>query len=272
MQASRTTRNYKKDIQAATYLDDLFMTVVLSHFPEVTQFVLRIIMEMPDLELVEILTQPDKKSFFNRSIRLDVLAKDSKGRLYNIEVQNADEGAEPKRARYHSSVIDSDYLKKGAKFNELPETYVIFITENDVIGGNKPLYHIDRRIEEMKFAHFKDEQHIIFANTAYRGRKKIVKLFHDLICSDPDKMNYPELAAAARYFKEDDKGVIKMCRMMDKIVKEENKAAVQDAIKQERRRNFAEMSKDGVPKEKIKKYLGISDKEYKELLSVTPAS
>jgi len=214
-------RSYKKNIQEATYLDDLFMTVAFTHFPEVAQFVLRIIMDMPDLELVEILTQQDKKSFFNRSLRLDVLAKDSTGRLYNIEVQNADEGAEPRRARYHSSVLDSDYLKKGAEFDELPETYVIFITENDVIGGNKPLYHIDRRIKEMKFAPFLDEQHIIFANTAYKGRSPLARLFHDFICNDPDKMFYSEMANAARYFKEDDTGVMHMCKMMDKIVKEE---------------------------------------------------
>ena len=29
-------------------------------------------------------------------------------------------------------------LKPGEDFKDLPETYVIFITENDVIGGNLP--------------------------------------------------------------------------------------------------------------------------------------
>ena len=42
----------------------------------------------------------------------------------------------------------------------MPETYVIFITENDVLKGNLPLYHIERRIEELELA-FGDESHII---------------------------------------------------------------------------------------------------------------
>lgn len=54
-----------------------------------------------------------------------------------IEIQRADKGADPKRARYHSSILDAHLLRPNDDFKDLPETYVIFITGNDVIGDNE---------------------------------------------------------------------------------------------------------------------------------------
>lgn len=53
-------------------------------------------------------------------------------------------GAGFKRARYNSSLLDASILKPGQKPEELPETYVIFITETDVIGKDKAIYPIER--------------------------------------------------------------------------------------------------------------------------------
>ena len=39
-------------------------------------------------------------------------------------------------------------LNPGDLFDNLPETYVIFITKNDVLGYNLPINHIRRRSNE----------------------------------------------------------------------------------------------------------------------------
>ena len=65
-------------------------------------------------------------------IRMDVHATDSTGTEYDIEVQRADKGAGTKRARFNSSLLDLNSLRKGSDYEKLPESYVIFITENDV--------------------------------------------------------------------------------------------------------------------------------------------
>ena len=49
-------------------------------------------------------------------------------------------------------MIDRTLLSKGEDFEDLVDTYVIFITENDKFGKGIPLYHIERRIEEMDYA------------------------------------------------------------------------------------------------------------------------
>lgn len=106
---------------------------------------------MPELKVLKVQIQVFVENLLNRSVRLDILASDSTGVRFNVEVQrsDADTGAGQKRARFHSSMMDTNLLKKGHKFEYLPETYVVFITENDVIGYGKPLYRIERWIENI---------------------------------------------------------------------------------------------------------------------------
>ena len=51
-------------------------------------------------------------------MRLDIKAEAGDGRPLDIEVQNKDEGAEPKRARYNSSLLDANALKKGEDYDK----------------------------------------------------------------------------------------------------------------------------------------------------------
>ncbi|MCM1560690.1 MAG: hypothetical protein NC123_14280, partial [Butyrivibrio sp.] len=60
-----------------------------------------------------------------------------------------------------------------------------------------------------------DGSHIIYVNGKYRGDDEIGKLMHDFSCTDPDDMNYEALAKKARYFKQDEKGVAAMCKMLE---------------------------------------------------------
>lgn len=107
------------------------------------------------------------KNLQGRSVRLDVAATDAEDKEYNIEIQRAGHGANPKRARYHSSLLDANTLIAGDDVDKLPETYIIFVTEKDVIGKNKPIYHIDRFIRETE-ENFGDGTHIIYVNGAYQ--------------------------------------------------------------------------------------------------------
>jgi len=46
--------------------------------------------------------------------------------------------------------MDANALKSGGDVGTLRDTYVIFITENDVMGGGCEVYEIDRTIRQMK--------------------------------------------------------------------------------------------------------------------------
>jgi len=225
-----------KKIPEFRLMDDTFMTAFFDGQNEIMEFVLKIILKKEDLKVISTVTQREIHSVKGRSARLDVYASDSKGKYYNIEVQNADEGADVKRARFNSSMMDSIFLKKKAKFKELPETYVIFITENDVLGGNSPIYHIDRTIKELNHSNFEDEQHIIYVNGAWKENDEIGKLMQDFFCKDPQKMNYGILSKRANYIKTD--GGSGMCKIMDDLIKLER----EDAKNEERTKRNKEIA------------------------------
>ena len=221
-----TVDNKRKEllekIKEFRLLDDDFMSKVFEDDYDGIEFLLHIITEIPDLKVQEARTQYSIKNLKGRSVRLDIYAIDSNGKKYNIEVQRADRGAGTKRARYNSSVIDANSLLPGTDFSDLPETYVIFITENDFMGGNKPIYHVERVVKELG-VNFDDEAHIIYVNGAYRDESPIGLLMHDFSCKNPDDMHYKILADKTRYFKEDEKGVAAMCKIMEDLIDNEKK-------------------------------------------------
>ena len=126
------------------------------------------------------------------------------------------------RARFYSAVLDANSLLPGQGFDELPETYVIFITEHDVLKGGFPIYHINRKIEETGMT-FCDKSHILYVNGQYWGDDAIGRLMHDFSCADPDDMNSSVLAGKARYLKKDEKGVRQMSIIMEELIAEDRR-------------------------------------------------
>ena len=208
-------------------MDDDFMSKCFEENIECTELVLHIVLGRDDLKVKKVETQHFMKNLQGRLIILDIYATDETGKRYNVEIQRADRGAGAKRARYHSSLIDANVTEPGDKLENLVETYVIFITENDVLGKGKPLYHIDRVIKETG-ENFGDEAHILYVNGAYRDESPIGILMHDFSCTDAKDMKYRTLAERVRYFKEDEKGVAAMCKAMEDM---RNEAALEKGKK-----------------------------------------
>jgi predicted transposase/invertase (TIGR01784 family) len=193
---------------------------------ECINLMLRIILDKEDLVVNKSFMQYDLKNLYGHSLRLDVYAQDSNGTLFNIEIQRSNNGASPERARYHCGLIDMNTLKAGESFKSLPETYVIFITENDVLGNNLPIYHIERTILETDKS-FNDKSHIIYVNAQIQDETKLGKLMHDIMCPEPNEMNYTTLSDRVRYFKENTKGVTHMCELMEKFLYESNQETIE---------------------------------------------
>ena len=119
---------------------------------------------------------------------MDCVARDSEGKQFDVEIQQDNEGASPKRAHYHSGLMDMNTLNPGQDFDELPESYVIFITRDDILGYGLPIYHIDRQIKEINKS-FQDEAHIIYVNSRKQDDTELGRLMHDLYCKRADEMH-----------------------------------------------------------------------------------
>ncbi len=135
-------------LEGFTLLDDEFMTIVFDRNKEATELLLKIILARNDIEVTEVVAQREYKNPVTggRSIKLDIYAKGSDGKVYDIEVQNGNAGADVHRARFHSSMLDTKMLKEKQKFKELHESYVIFITKNDYMKLGLPLYKRSRYV------------------------------------------------------------------------------------------------------------------------------
>ncbi len=218
---TKREQEINKTIDGFSLFDDDFMSIVFDGNIEATEFLLNIILERDDLEVIEVVGQREYKnsSIHGRSICIDIFAKDSKGKVYDIEVQQSDDGADVHRARFYSSMIDTKMLGKRQKFKELHEIFVIFITKNDVLGSGLPLYHIDRVVKETGLP-FGDGSHIIYVNGRYQNvNDPIGKLVHDFDCKRSEDMYYPVLAKQIHYFKETEGGRTAMCKAVEELVK-----------------------------------------------------
>ena len=228
-------------LRAFRLFDDDFMTACLQRNPECTELVLRILLNQPDLEVSDVRTQVFVENLLNRSVRLDVLATDHTGKKYNIEIQREDRGAGRKRARYNSSMMDANLLKKGENFEQLPETYVIFITENDVLGKGQSLYQIERCILGSG-EQFLDGSHILYVNGRNQDETPIGRLMHDFSCTSASEMHYELLAEQVRYFKEQKEGILIMCKAMEDM----RNQALQEGLEAGRKEGIQEGRKEGI--------------------------
>lgn len=201
-------------------MDDEFMRCLFKDNIPLAQLVLRIITGKDGLEIVECRTQKDMKRLAGaRSICLDAYGMDSDGKKYDLEIQRASGGARPHRARYHSSVMDIENLDAGQEFEELPDTYTIFITEKDFFGMGEAIYPIER-VNLITGIPFDDGEHIVYVNGEYRGDSAIGKLMHDFNCTDADDMNYDLMAERTRYLKENPEGVSEVSAIMEEMCSE----------------------------------------------------
>ena len=213
-----TNENDLQKIKELRLMDDDFFSEVLDGKTEAVEYILNTVLERDDIKVKSTKAQVEYKSATKRSIKLDIQAEDVHGRLMDIEIQRSDRGSGVRRARFHSSMIDRALLSKGDDFEDLVDTYVIFITEKDKFGMGIPLYHIERKISEMDNALFGDGAHILYVNGEYRNLEHPVgSLMHDFNCKDAKDMVNPLLAEEVRYLKETEGGLSQMSRILEEM-------------------------------------------------------
>ena len=259
-------------------IDDELMTIVFSGDKKATEFLIRILLNRNDLTVTKSMTQIEKHNLFGRSVKLDVVAEDIFKTEYNIEIQRADEGADPRRIRYHQAMLDSHTLQKGNKFKDLPNLYIIFILEHDMFEKGEAVYRIrktlDIKDESGNNLPFDDGCNIMYVNGDYRGDNALGRLMHDFSTPDADKMYFNELASKVRFHKQDEQGV----EMASKIVEEYGdiraaealKIGIQQGIQQGEEKKAIEDARNlyanGVSIELIAKSLKMTEEQVKEIV------
>ena len=249
-------KRYKEKIKHFTIMNDIFMRNVLKEI-SCTEYILQVIMNRTDIKVIDQTLQKDYKNLQGRSAILECVARDAENNFFNVEIQGENDGASPKRARYHCGLLDMNLLNPGEPFDSLPETYIIFITKNDVLGYNRPISHIQRRINETEDI-FQDGQHILYVNSKKQDDTELGRLMHDLHCEEADEMYSNILSTRVHQLKETAEGVNQMCQELEEIYNEGEQSGVQKGELKKARETTLALLEMGMSAEQIAKAVNLS--------------
>ena len=164
-----------KSIKDLTITDGyLFGTVMLNK--EICKGLLEAILEIKitDIQFVE-LEKTAQNGYETKSVRFDVILKDDKENVYNIEMQVSTKGKGylGKRTRYYQIMIDSLMLKKGDDYSKLKKSIIIFICPFKLFDRKRQVYTFNTYCKEDKELLLNDETTKIFISTKNKKDKKL---------------------------------------------------------------------------------------------------
>lgn len=173
-----------KEILPPDYVPNLsdfaFFLAVMKN-KEAYRAVLSLILDDDELELTEVkVEQVVLNESGKRAIRLDAWAMDNRQRQINTEMQNdVTQDDVRKRSRYYQGLLDSPILKSGkeTRYKHLPETIIIFITQEDIFEQDSACYTFTEQCEEIEGLHLQDGTTKMFLNMSSKnGREELISL------------------------------------------------------------------------------------------------
>ena len=255
-------------INDVTLMDNRFLNKALDGNIPATQRMLRIMLNNDKIKVRKVGVQQWLQNLYGHSAQLDILAEDENGTQFNVEIQRNDEGASAKRARFYCGALDMHFLDTGEKYEALPEAYVIFITEHDVLKKSWPLYNVQRCLIGNGEV-FEDGSHVVYVNAACQDDTPLGRLMQDLNCKDPNKMHYKELADTVNYFKTTKEGEANMASVIEMYAKNQaEKVAAKVAEETAYQRNIEvakEMLADNMSIEVVTRISKLSEDEVRAL-------
>ena len=151
---------------------DAFMFAAVMSDPEICRRVLELALGIP---ISEVHIQTEKTMSYHseyHGVRLDVYAADVNRTRFNVEMQVTLQKFLSKRSRYYHDQIDMDALLTGNSYEDLPDTYVIFICDFDPFVDGLYRYSTGTYCEETG-NRINDGVKTIYLNAHGKNRKDI---------------------------------------------------------------------------------------------------
>lgn len=260
----------ERTIKKFRFINDRFARVALSD--EAVEYILQVILEDSTLKVETVYREYKIDNLFGRTVILDILAIDIKGKEYNIELQFYYEGASYGRSEYYSSMIHVGTSKLGTSWSQLPDTTVIFITKYDIFGKGKPIYRFGPEVmmDGQVISNVSSKRSIIYVITTngFDDGSELGKLKHDLLCEDPDEM-YSDILKDCMKKAKNAKGDENMCDIMyeyGQAVLDECAPYLESYVTNNTKVTMARnMLDDGMPLDLVVKYLGLSKVEVQKI-------
>ena len=121
--------------------------------------------------------KPIENQIASKGVRLDIMIEDETGKLYDIEMQTTNEKNLPERMRYYQCAIDNSAINKGGDYNDLPDTFIIFLCTFDYLEKGLPVYTIKPYCTETEQEFTDGTTKIIVNSTASERAEENLKAF-----------------------------------------------------------------------------------------------
>ncbi len=207
-------------------IDDIFFEMMAKDI-SFDQEMLRVILGDANLVVEDVIVQSDERNLYGRSVRLDALCTLSNGVKCNIEVQRSNNDNHLKRVRYNASMITTRESKSGWDYENIPDVYVVYISEFDLFKKGKTIYHIEKFITETGDT-VDDGMHEIFVNTAVDDGTELAEYMSFFMSTEVKSTKFPAITSRMKHLKNTEGGRYSMCQIMEDYIKE--KTAEKDAI------------------------------------------
>jgi predicted transposase/invertase (TIGR01784 family) len=203
--------NREKLVQEAkklNLLSNVFMSVALDD-KEACQYVLRILTGIADLMVKEVRSQYRINKITSKDAILDILAEDTIGRLYSVEIQRKDTIDHAKRTRFYGAMVDSEFLRKGKGYSYLPKLFIIYISETDLWESGYTTYPVEKFFKNTEIP-YDDGLQVLYVNAAVDDGSETARLMQYFKTADPKDMSHGELSKRVHFLK-DEGGFVDMC-------------------------------------------------------------
>ena len=221
-------QQYHDQIQALCPMDDVFFEVLIQQ-PGVCEEMLRVLLECPDLIVLDIHAQHSIRNLFKRSVRLDALCQLPDNKLVNIEVQNSDNTNHFKRVRYNEACVTTLTTDPGTLFENIPTIYSLYISDFDMFNKGKTIYHIKKSVIETDQT-VDDGTFEIYANVVINDGSDIAEYLQLLKETSIDNPKFPHLTEGVKYLKNQERGVTKMSGFLAELLEKELQKELQKQL------------------------------------------
>ena len=250
----KTDEEYRQLIMNLRIIDDIFFDEYIAD-ADVCEELLQVVLDNPKIRIKRETLNPQKsiRIVGKRSVQVDAYVEGEEDVIYNIEIQRSDSCNHVKRVRYHASVITVKNSEPGDDFKDVPAVIVIYISEFDIFGSGKTIYHVENVIRETGEV-VNDGLCSVYVNATCKDGSKLSDLMLHFMETDFSDEKFPKSSEQMRKLKHDERLVGKMCKKVQDFAETKRLEERVDAI-----RNMIEL---GLTKEQIlKKY---SEKEYQQ--------
>ena len=282
-------KTFAKTYDELTFTDDFMFCKVLENDEDLCKQMIETILGK-EIEIVE---GPDKQKTIEvmpdkRGIRMDIRIVGEDGAVYTLEMQNGHKEELPRRARYYQGLTDIDFLERGAKYKDLPKTFIIFICTFDPFGLGQGMYTVKQKIEEEADFDYNDGTTKIFLSSPSGRRGELSEELTDLLNyvngSRPDgalSRNLDEAVERTRsqstwrkefmflgeLFDEVDKEALEVGRAegLEQGLEQGLKEGLKEGLKQGRVETAKKLKAAGVPIATIVECTGLSEEEVESL-------